>query len=738
MALLAVIVALVASLLITRSIAHPLADLSRTATQIASGDRDARAQVERHDEIGALSNTFNQMVENIQHAAEALRDSEERYRRLADNAKDVIYRMALPDGRYEYMSLASLDLFGYSPDEFYNSPLLIWRVIHPEWHAYFKEQRENLIADNMPPSYEYQIIHKSGETRWMHQRNVLVHDDNGHPIAIEGIVTDITEHKRSEEELREYRDHLEELVKARTAELEQEIAERRRAEEALQKAKQAAEGAQRAAETANRAKSTFLANISHELRTPLNAILGLTQVMQRAATCPTVQRENLDIIYRSGEHLLELINDVLEMSKIEAGRITLDENRFDLYRMLDDLEAMLRPRAIRQDLPLTFGCASDVPQYIQTDERKLRQVLLNLLGNALKFTEQGHVTLTVKSRKSQVASRESKVASRGDQTLDLGLLTLDFEVSDTGSGIAPEEMSRLFEPFMQTASGQRVQQGTGLGLPISRQFVQLMGGDISMQSGPGQGSTFTFDIRVRHIRPSEIQERIFDTVPRRVIGLASSSDAENGDYRILVVDDDFESRSPLRQLLEQVGFTVQEAVNGQDAIEQYADWQPHLILMDMRMPVLDGYAATRYIRRAEAESQRHTPIIAVTAGAFEEQRGQTQTAGCDDFLRKPFREAEVFGMLHENLDVQYVYEDVPTVKPPVIETTAQASLTRKSLRILPADLVTRMREVTFQGRLNQLQALVLEVARYDNDLAAALRGLANRYAYAELFKVLEE
>ena len=364
------------------------------------------------------------------------------------------------------------------------------------------------------------------------------------------------------------------------------------------------------AEAANRAKSEFLANMSHELRTPLNAILGFTQLMDRDPNLTAGQQENLGIINRSGEHLLALINDVLEMSKIEAGRVTLQEKSFDLYHLLDSLEEMFGLRAKDRGLALSFERAENVPQYVRTDEGKLRQVLSNLLGNAVKFTQEGGITLRVGSGEYGV---------RTSTLLATSYSILHFEVQDTGPGIAPEELATVFDPFVQATSGQRSQEGTGLGLSISRQFVRLMGGDLTVSSELGQGSLFKFDVQVGLADAAKVQAA---RPTRRVLGL----EPNQAIYRLLVAEDKETNRQLLVKLLKSLGFEVQEAVNGQEAIEVWERWEPHLIWMDMRMPVMDGHRATRWIK-ATPKGQA-TVIIALTATAFEEDREKILLAVC--------------------------------------------------------------------------------------------------------------
>jgi signal transduction histidine kinase/ActR/RegA family two-component response regulator len=459
------------------------------------------------------------------------------------------------------------------------------------------------------------------------------------------------------------------------------------------------------AEAANRAKSAFLANMNHELRTPLTAILGFTRLLTRKPLPRDVQ-EDLRIIQENGNHLLMLINHVLDLAKIESGQATLREIPTDLYRLLGDLEQTFAVQAEEIGLQLLFERARNVPRLIQIDQLRLREVLFNLLGNALKFTSQGSVNLRVTEAGS----------------VSEGRCRLRFELTDTGMGISPEELNTVFDAFVQSRTGRELRQGTGLGLTISSNYVRLMGGELRLESEAGRGTTALFEI------PARLAEDEPAAEIRRPIAVVSPGGCV---YRILVADDGWAMRRLIQRLLTPLGFEVHEACDGSEALEVWKQWRPHLICMDLQMPLMDGFEATRRIK-AQPGSES-TIIVAVSASSFEEPRAAALEAGCDGFLRKPFDEADLLDLLRQYLGVEFAYAK----DEPASAGSGGPAAERRAIASLPAPLRAMLYSALVQLDVAEVQRALDEIGEIDRDAADTLRGSAANYRYGRLLRLID-
>jgi len=545
---------------------------------------------------------------------------------------------------------------------------------------FYREKDKEALAATHPLHNEEWVTYPDGRRALLDTLKTAFRGKDGELIGLLGVSRDITERKRMEENLR---------------------------------------GALEAANAANLAKSAFLASMSHEIRTPMNAILGFSQLLERDPELAPRHMKYVRIINRSGEHLLALINDILDMAKIESGRMTLNREPFSPYAMLRDIASLFNTLAEQKSLALTIEHDDELrAATLLGDEGKLRQVLVNLVGNGLKFTQRGGVSV-----------RFGMDSASAGSSADAGPLLLSVEVEDTGVGISSEQSELIFAPFQQSDSGKKA-GGTGLGLTISRKFVEMMGGTLTFESEPGKGTCFRFRIPV---------ERVHDVSPRpsqpgrRVLGLKSGSVRP----LILIADDDDASRRLLTELLTEAGFDCAEATDGLQAVESCASRAPDAVLMDMNMPLLDGYEATRMIKLSDG---RNIPVIALTADAFA--RDAVAACGADEYLRKPFVADELFAALRKVLGLEYIYEDVSGGDPTEVETGTEAGRPGSpkgiDLSRMPGSVLRALYGAVEDGDMFRIRELIRSISEVDEKAGKELLLLAERYDYERLLELVND
>ncbi len=604
-------------------------------------------------------------------AEKALYESETRMRSITDSAQDAILMMD-SKGLISYWNPAAERIFGYTKDEAIGQNLhtfivpSIYHNPHLEAFPHFIETGEGAAIGK---TLDLEAIRKDGTEISVQLSLSSIYIDNGWNAV--GILREVTEQKKTEA--------------------------------ALIKAKQESE-------MANKAKSMFLSNMSHEIRTPLNAIIGFSQLMNRDKQLSKSQKEYNNSIIRAGEHLLSLINEILELSKIEAGHIDVNPSNVDLHSLLGDIHLIFKERAESKHLQLIFEPTENLPQFVVVDESKLRQIFVNLIGNAIKFTDQGGIA--VRTRVDRIDDKKSH---------------LIVEIQDSGPGIPEDEVERLFKHFEQTSSGIKKGSGTGLGLALSRELALLLGGNISVTSQVGKGSIFSFNV--------EIHEGVVETIEKRNTKRVNSiAKTGNKSYKILVVDDKIENLQVVVNLLRLVGFETEEAINGEEAIIKFEQYNPDLILMDLRMPVMDGYEATKRIKATE--KGKDIPIIALTASAFEGERVTIETMDIQGYIRKPFRENDLFGTIGKILGIDYIYDDDANSSQESIINDDKSIM--KFVAELPDQLVSEMIEAISTADLDLLVSLIKSTEKENPEFSRYLLALAENFDYDQLQKILTD
>ncbi|HEV7404763.1 MAG TPA: transporter substrate-binding domain-containing protein [Chthoniobacteraceae bacterium] len=641
-------------------------------TLVIVNRRLRRLVVQQRQTAEALRASEEQLEETIRKRTSQWQLAEQRLREVTNRLPGAVYQFLMkPDGAYafSFCSEGFEEMTGVSPEEALRDIQTVWANIDPDDLAELDRRAKHSAATMTRYSQDLRFRHPDGRRWWIRAESEPERDPDG-TIRWNGNMMDITERKQLEEEL------------------------------AVAKS---------AAEAANRAKSAFLANMSHEIRTPMNAILGFSHLLLRDGGFTGVPRRNLETIHRSGEHLLGLISDILEMSKIEAGRVLLREGSFDLHALMGDLERMFQLRAEEKRLRFAIERAGDLPRYVRGDEAKLRQVLINLVGNAVKYTERGSVT----------------VRMMVEEWLGQGV-EVRAEILDTGPGIAADEVPRLFQQFEQTSTGRRTGGGTGLGLAISRKFVHMMGGGIQVTSELGRGTTFRFTVLLGLSEPALVKPATDDRRVLRVIG-------EPETLKILIADDKLENCELLQQMLEGVGFETWVVYDGEAALRVFADWHPRVVLMDLRMPGLDGHETIRRIR--QMQNGRAAAIIAISASVFVEDRQLVFDAGGDDFLGKPLRESLLFAKLKQFTGVEYEYSDEAPgagTEPPAPAPTAADIAGALSVKTC-----NDLRTASLSADYYAIAAMLDELAAHAPAVAATLRSRLESFDYTGIIELLK-
>ncbi len=617
---------------------------------------------------------------------EAIRESKEKYETLYESSRDAIMLLTLEDGFFAG-NPATVDLFNCRDEKEFilKTPPDLSPKYQPDGLLSTVKARQMMEIALEKGSHYFEWTHRRMDDSEFYAMVLLNRIELQGRKVLQATVRDISERKRVVEELRR---------------------------------------AKEAAEVANRAKSEFLANMSHEIRTPLNGILGYAQILKNDENLSDNQREKIEIIQRSGDHLLMLINDILDLSKIEADKMELHYTDFRLPEFLKDIVEMTRIWAKQKDISLFYEADSHLPVSVCGDQKRLRQILINLLGNAVKFTEQGRITFNVRQLPAP-----KDVEGKG--YLKNGVKLLRFQIEDTGIGIGPEQLDLIFKPFRQVVDQGRVIAGTGLGLPISQKLARTMGSELKVKSKPGVGSFFWFDLEMLEISdqfaPEELEEK-------KIIGYKGRK------RKILVVDDLAANRALLTDLLQPLGFEILEAKDGLDCLDKGIRFEPDLIMMDLRMPGIDGFEATRRIRKMS--TFKNVVIIAVTASAFDATRQDSLQAGCDDFIAKPSRAEDVLEKLRIYLRLEWTYEKGDEAhQKEVLISEVGIDKEDEVLIAPPLEEVRELHKLAMLGNLSGVNERLTQIERLDYNFVPfvkAIRKLVKAFQMDEICALVEK
>jgi signal transduction histidine kinase/CheY-like chemotaxis protein len=675
-------VTLVASLylLLWQLILKPLTTIERYAANVKAGQNPGALPPRDwfFGELKTLNASIRDMVRLMDSRYVSMHASEERLQIASSAAAigiwdwDIINDVVVWDE--QMYRLYGVD--GRKVDK----PFGLWRrMMHPDDAMPTEALLQQALDGTGEFDGEFRVIWADGSVHYLKGDAMIFRDANGKPSRMVGVNYDVTASRVAQHELRRHRIHLEDLVAERTNALSVAV---------------------RQAQAANQAKSVFLANMSHELRTPLNSVIGFSRLMADSKNMLPEEKRNLAIIHRSGQHLLTLINDILELSKIEAGRAVLQTEVVKLDDMLQEVMDMVSMRAGQTGVELELDSAG-LPSGARVDGTKLRQVLLNLMSNAVKFTAQGKVTLRVRG------------ISRN------GHCELAFAVIDNGPGISAEDQARIFEPFIQ-ADGPGAKEGTGLGLTISREFVQLMGGALSVQSTLGAGATFQFTVAVQ----------VADSPQAQGEDEVTALEPQQRGRRILVADDNADGCALLESLLKPLGFEVAIVGDGAQALAMVDVWQPDLVFMDWRMPALDGLSATRQIRANAAGPQPR--IVMLTASAFAEERQEALNAGADEFMRKPVEQDRLYAVLEQQLGLHFVRRHHSA------RQHLPSPLSRADLELLEPSLRRQLKIALQELNLSRVALLLAPLPPQLAGVVERIEHMIQLYQYPQLCALLDE